>query len=137
MKRVVVLDTNCLVQSLPQKSPYHKIWKDYLNGEFLLCVSNEILNEYEEIIERYSSASVAHNIVSAIAHSPYTIYKEAFFKFNLIEADVDDNKFVDCAITANAEYIVTEDSHFRILKTLPFPLVKVIGLDEFLKDLSD
>lgn len=50
MKRLVVLDTNCLVQSLPAKSPYHKIWEDFLQGKFMLCVSNEILNEYEEII---------------------------------------------------------------------------------------
>ena len=81
MKRLVVLDTNCLVQSLPAKSPYHKIWEDFLQGKFMLYVSNEILNEYEEIIERYSSASVARNVISAIVHSPYTLYKEASFKF--------------------------------------------------------
>lgn len=136
MKRIVVIDTNCLVQSLPCRSPYHKIWEDFLQGHFLLCVSNEILNEYEEIIERYSSASVAHNIVNAIVHSPYTIYKESFFRFNLIDADKDDNKFVDCAIAVNAEYIVSEDAHFRILSTIPFPAIKVIGLDDFLADLE-
>ena len=135
MKRLVVLDTNCLVQSLPAKSPYHKIWEDFLQGKFMLCVSNEILNEYEEIIERYSSASVARNVISAIVHSPYTLYKEASFKFNLIEADPDDNKFADCAIVANAEYIVSEDAHFRILATFPFPKIRVVGLDEFLTDL--
>ena len=111
MKRLVVLDTNCLVQSLPAKSPYHKIWEDFLQGKFMLCVSNEILNEYEEL------------------------YKEASFKFNLIEADPDDNKFADCAIVANAEYIVSEDAHFRILATFPFPKIRVVGLDEFLTDL--
>ncbi|MBV4185349.1 putative toxin-antitoxin system toxin component, PIN family [Phocaeicola vulgatus] len=135
MKRLVVLDTSCLVQSLPAKSPYHKIWEDFLQGKFMLCVSNEILNEYEEIIERYSSASVARNVISAIVHSPYTLYKEASFKFNLIEADPDDNKFADCAIVANAEYIVSEDAHFRILATFPFPKIRVVGLDEFLTDL--
>ena len=101
----------------------------------MLCVSNEILNEYEEIIERYSSSSVARNVISAIVHSPYTLYKEASFKFNLIEADPDDNKFADCAIVANAEYIVSEDAHFRILATFPFPKIRVVGLDEFLADL--
>ena len=40
----------------------------------MLCVSNEILNEYEEIIERYSSASVARNVISAIVHSPCLLY---------------------------------------------------------------
>ena len=51
-KRHVVLDTNCLVQSLPSKSIYHKIWEDFLEGKYILCVSNEILNEYEEIIKK-------------------------------------------------------------------------------------
>ena len=137
MKRLVVLDTNCLVQSLPAKSPYHKIWEDFLQGKFMLCVSNEILNEYEEIIERYSSASVARNVISAIVHSPYTLYKEASFKFNLIEADPDDNKFVDCAIAANASFIVSQDHHFDILKNIDFPKVELIGIDTFIALLSD
>ena len=77
-KRYVVLDTNCLVQSLPSKSIYHKIWEDFLEGKYFLCVSNEILNEYEEIITRYSSPQVAKNVVDAIAHSPHTLYKESF-----------------------------------------------------------
>ncbi|MBO7618048.1 MAG: PIN domain-containing protein, partial [Bacteroidales bacterium] len=48
--RYVVLDTNCLVQILPSRSLYHKIWTDFLEGKFCLCVSNEILMEYEEIL---------------------------------------------------------------------------------------
>ena len=114
MKRLVVLDTNCLVQSLPAKSPYHKIWEDFLQGKFMLCVSNEILNEYEEIIERYSSASVARNVISAIVHSPYTLYKEASFKFNLIEADPDDNKFADCAISYTGHFPFSQNKSGRL-----------------------
>lgn len=120
MKRIVVLDTNCLIQSLPERSTYHKVWNDFMTGKYFLCVSNEILNEYEEIIGRLSSPTIARNIIDAIIHSPHTLYKEAYFKFSLIEADPDDNKFVDCALVANAEYIVTEDSHFRCLDHLPF-----------------
>jgi uncharacterized protein len=30
-------------------------------------------------------------------------------------ADRDDDKFADCAITANADFIVTSDAHFRVL----------------------
>ena len=134
-KRYVVLDTNCLVQSLPSKSIYHKIWEDFLEGKYILCVSNEILNEYEEIITRYSSPQVAKNVVDAIAHSPHTLYKESFFKFRLITQDPDDNKFVDCALASNAEYIVSEDSHFKCPEQIPFPKLTVIDLDQFLKDL--
>lgn len=136
MKRTIVLDTNCLIQSLPERSPYHKVWTDFINGRYILCVSNEILDEYEEIIERLVSPNVARYIIEAIIHSPYTFYKEAYFKFRLIENDPDDNKFVDCAVASGAEYIVTEDAHFRCLSGIPFPAVKVINLDNFIHELD-
>ena len=43
----------------------------------------------------------------------------------------DDNKFVDCAICGNAELLVTNDAHFDILKTIGFPKVEIIKLQEF------
>ena len=53
-----------------------------------------------------------------------------FYNFNLIEAD---NKFVDCAIAAHAKCIVTNDHHYDVLKTIPFPKVDVVRLVDFLK----
>jgi len=40
---------------------------------------------------------------------------------------------VDCAITANADYIITNDRHFRILKDVPFPKVVTMTLNQFRK----
>ena len=34
-------------------------------------------------------------------------------------------------------YIVTEDSHFNILKKIPFLLLTVLTLDEFVKTLTN
>ncbi len=48
--RTIVLDTNCLLAVLPSISPYHQVWTDILTGEICLCVSNEVLEEYEEMI---------------------------------------------------------------------------------------
>ena len=45
--------------------------------------------------------------------------------------DPDDNKFVDCALNAGADYIVTDDRHFNILKTFDFPQIKVINIETF------
>jgi predicted nucleic acid-binding protein len=56
-----------------------------------------------------------------------------FYKWLLITADPDDNKFVDCAISANANSIVTNDKHFNILKDIAFPKVNVIDIDLFKK----
>ena len=130
--RYVVLDTNCLIQILPSRSQYHRIWTGFLTGRYCLCVSNEILNEYEEILAQHASPEVAHNVVEAIARHPQTIYRESYYRFHLLsDIDKDDDKFVDCAITAGADYIVTEDSHFKHLKQIPFPQLNVLTLDEF------
>lgn len=133
--REVVLDTNCLIRMLPAVSPYHCLWNDFIIGKYTLCVSNEILNEYQEIIERLTTPGIARDVVAAIARSPHIRYCETFYRFRLIEADPDDNKFVDCAITAGADYIVSEDAHFRVLSTISFPSVNVILLDQFVDDL--
>ena len=45
-------------------------------------------------------------------------------------------QLVDCAITAGADYIVTEDSHFDHLKKIPFPQLNVLTLDEFYETLK-
>jgi len=130
--RYVVLDTNCLIQALPTKSRYHKIWSDFMAGNYCLCVSNEILTEYEEILSLHASPEVAHNVVEAIARHPKTLYRESYFRFHLLsDIDKDDDKFVDCAVTANADYIVSEDSHFSHLKKISFPRLNVLTLDEF------
>ena len=136
MNRQVVLDTNCLVQMISVHSPYRSAWQAFREGRYILCVSNDILNEYSEIIERVANAAVAHNIVNTIVRSPYTRMIDPHYRFGLIEQDPDDNKFVDCAIIAGADYIVSEDAHFRVLTDIPFPSVNVIRLDEFLQDLD-
>jgi predicted nucleic acid-binding protein len=52
----------------------------------------------------------------------------------LITKIVDDNKFVDCAISSNADYLLTNDKDFNILKTIAFLKVNVVNIDEFKKD---
>ena len=117
-------------------SPSRPAWQAFREGKYLLCVSNDILNEYCEIIEKVANAAVAHNIINAIIRSPYTLKFDPHFRFRLIEQDPDDNKFVDCAIIAGADYIVSEDAHFRILAVSPFPEILVIRLEEFIRDLQ-
>ena len=105
MKRLVVLDTNCLVQMLSVHSPYRPAWQAFREGKYELCVTNEILEEYQEILERVANEAVAYNVVNAIVRSPFTRFYTSHFSFRLIEQDPDDNKFVDCAIVAGADYI--------------------------------
>jgi predicted nucleic acid-binding protein len=54
----------------------------------------------------------------------------------LITEDPDDNKFVDCAFAANAEYLVSDDKHFKILDRIPFPQINLLKMEEFLPIVS-
>lgn len=131
----VVLDTNVLLISISSKSRYRPIFDALLNGTFELAISNEILSEYIEVLERKANTIVTVNIAEVLLNSENVIRTEIFFSWGLIKEDEDDNKFVDCAIASNAKFIISNDRHFRILKEVEFPKVDVIGIEEFLESL--
>lgn len=131
--RTVVLDTNCLLVSLPSLSPYHKVWTDILKGLVCLCVSNDILEEYEEIIGAKTTPDIAKSIIQLIVSLPNLKMVTPTYYLHLIEADPDDNKFVDCAFCGEAELIVTNDAHFNVLKSISFPKLSVFTIQEFME----
>jgi len=133
--RRIVLDTNCLLQALPSHSPYHKIWSEVMAGRISLCVNSDILNEYEEKLAEKTTPGIARNVLEAITRLHTTIFQQVYFHFGLIEADPDDNKFVDCAVAVDAEYIVTNDTHFNILKQIDWPRLTIIDIKEFMRQL--
>ena len=136
MSRRIVLDTNCLLQAISRRSRFYPIWRDFIQGRYELCVTTEILDEYEEILSRYTSPVVGRMVIEAILRANNVVRVDAQFRFGLIESDPDDNKFVDCSIVANAEYIVTDDAHFDVLKDIPFPRVLVMTAESFLAELE-
>ena len=136
MSRRIVLDTNCLLQAISRRSRFYPIWRNFVQGRYELCVTTEILDEYEEILSRYTSPVVGRMVVEAILRANNVVRVDAQFRFGLIESDPDDNKFVDCSIVANAEYIVTDDAHFDVLKEIPFPRVLVMTAESFLAELE-
>ena len=102
-----------------------------LNGDTSLCVNTEILIEYEEILAAKTTKEIAHNVVEAIARLHTTHFQETYIHFCLIEQDVDYNKFVDCAVAYDAEYIVTNDAHFNVLKQIDWPKLAILTIQEF------
>lgn len=128
----VVLDCNIIVMSLTSRSDYYRIYRALVNGDFKMAVSSEMMLEYEEIIERKYNIRAAQAFVALLRGLPNVLHTTVYFNWKLIQADADDNKYVDCAIAAQAEYIVTQDKHFEVLKRIPFPKVQTISIDAFL-----
>ena len=123
------------MQIISTKSRDRLVWDKILSDEVVLCVSTEILLEYTEILALYSSRDVAENIVNTIKLRPNTQFIEPHYKWLLLP-DPDDNKFVDCAISANARYVVSDDKHFKILKNKDiWPHIDLKTLKEYHKHL--
>ncbi len=129
----IVLDTNALLVSIPKKSIYRPILDALINGEFDLVLSNEILSEYIEILERKANVIVANNVAEMLLNLDTLKKVEIYFEWNLIDKDPDDNKFVDAAIVGAADFIVTNDQHFNTLETVDFPKANIISIEDFLK----
>lgn len=126
-----VIDTNCLLASIPSQSSHYWLYKAFRDSRFEWLISNEVLMEYNELLSSYYSTQTAEIVLNLLSVAQNVIYAEAYFKWNLITNDPDDNKFVDLAIAGNADYIVTNDKHFDILKDLDFPELNVVSLNQF------
>ncbi|TAF73766.1 MAG: putative toxin-antitoxin system toxin component, PIN family [Bacteroidetes bacterium] len=99
----------------------------------MLCVSTEILAEYAEIIESKMGHTASESLLGLIENLSNIELVTSYFKFGLLK-DLDDNKFVDCAIACNATCIVTHDTDFNVLKSVAFPKVNCLDTAQF-KDL--
>jgi uncharacterized protein len=127
----VVIDTNCLIPSIPPKNPEYWLYLAFRRKAFDWVVSNEIALEYEEMIIYFYSKHTADLVLNILLTASNVVLSDPFIRWNLITDDPDDNKFADLAISANVHYLVSNDNHFRVLKQLPFPTVKVVTLAEF------
>ena len=130
---IVVLDANALLVSVPKKSIYRPVLDALIDGKFDIVISNDILLEYIEVFERKSNAFVANNIAEMMLSLDNLNKVEIYFEWKLITKDPDDNKYVDAAIVGSADYIVTNDQHFNILKSVDFPKVEIISIEGFLE----
>jgi len=98
-----------------------------------LCYSNDIIAEYEELLSSLYPPEVTKNTLHLLLASHNVEKILPYYKWNLIYVDPEDNKFADCALNASADYIVTNDKHFNILKKIGFPPIKVIDIEMFKK----
>jgi putative PIN family toxin of toxin-antitoxin system len=128
----VVLDTNVLLISIPKKSKYRSIFDALINGHFQAVISNDILSEYVEIIEQKTTFLIASSIAELLLNLKNVEKVDIYFEWKLILSDLDDNKYVDAYVCGNADYIITNDHHFKILKQIEFPKVNILTIDEFL-----
>lgn len=84
----------------------------------------------------HSAPGVSGVVMEIFIESTDVIFQKVFYNWNAISIDPDDNKFFDVAVAADVDFLVTNDKHFDIVKSIDFPKVKIINSNEFLKILS-
>lgn len=83
----IVIDTNILLVSISSHSEYRWIFDSLLDEDFTLCVTTDILIEYEEILNRHMGKSLASTVLQIIENAPNVEFITKFFSWNLITAD--------------------------------------------------
>jgi uncharacterized protein len=118
---MVCIDTHVVLGMFGRNGPWLAIRKALLDKRLTWAVTTEILLEYEEVAAREIGVSAAEHLLRFIDLLEQTRSNvrqvRPDFRFQVIHDDPDDNKFTDCAITADADYIITEDRHFAALAT--------------------
>ena len=128
----IILDTNCLLVSVPKRSPFRWIYDKILSTELELVVSTEILLEYEEQLSQFYSPEYAETIIKVLINLPNAIkINPISFNWLLITQDPDDDKFVDAYVASNEDIIITNDRHYKVLEKIKFPPVSFCKIVDF------
>lgn len=111
----VVIDTNVVVSALIQRSYPHRIIYDlFVDDKFQMCVSDELLAEYYEVLSRpkfsrFPDFFVLAEILQADIASKAKNYQPTI-KLDLI-SDQDDNMILELAETCQADFIITGNAN--------------------------
>ena len=128
----VVIDTNVIISSIGKFSSNRKIFDAILKNKIDLCISNEVLFEYIEVLSHKTNQEISNNFASLISILLNVMFTNIYYKWKLVEEDADDNKFIDCYIASNSDFLVTNDKHFDKLKTSKFPPINIISSNNFI-----
>ena len=126
-----IIDTNIFWVSISRRSSSNWLFQRLIAGDFTLAVTTDILHEYEEIISLKMNSDTANSVMEMLDYLPNVVLVTRYYRWQLIISDPDDDKFVDCAVAANATCLVTHDNHFNGLQTVAFPKINVMDLETF------
>ena len=112
------------------------IYTAVLDERLEWLISTDIFFEYLEKLGVQSSGETAARLRQVFQFSASIVVVEPSYRWRLVSADADDDKFVDCAVAGNADYLITDDRHYRKLKDVKFPKLRVVTARQFLNVLA-
>lgn len=129
----VVLDTNTRFSAFVFRGTPGLLIAFLQGGGFLEIVSQPLIDEYRDVLERKSKKSpefIAAEIAAIAARAQMVIPQETV----AVSRDSDDNRVLECAIAGQADYIITGDRDLLVLGF--FRKIPVLTARQFLDRLS-
>jgi len=127
----LVVDTNVFISSFFGGNPRKVIdlWK---SGEITLCLSKPIVDEYIEVLHRLElqDEKELEEMLSLFAHGFHLVYTAKTPELHVVEEDPDDDKFIECAVSLKAKFVITGDSAVR--KIQDYMRIKIVSPRELL-----
>jgi putative PIN family toxin of toxin-antitoxin system len=128
----VVLDSNIYISGIIFGGNPRKIIDLVIEGKIKLCISSDILIEIKEVLERDKfgfSSDITQQIILEIESLSEFITPTK--KHSAVKRDAGDNIIIDCAVEADADYIITGDDDLLSLKK--YKRIKIINAGDFIK----
>lgn len=133
----LILDTNIIISALHRaESDPDIILSMALDGELgiaCICLSKEIFKEYKEVLSRdkfsYFNQSRVRDVLGKIKKA--ALWVEPKVQVNLVKVDPADNKFLECALACQADFLITGNTKHFPLKE--FHQTKVVNPGKFLE----
>jgi len=131
----VVLDNNIFVSGIFWSGDSERILYKWKEGEFTLISATEIILELIKVLNNFKvkleNEILKYWIDLIVTNSELVLIKN---ELKIIKEDETDNKFIEVAVTGDADYIVTQDNHLLNLKE--YKGIKIINPTEFLEVLE-
>jgi len=132
MGKRIVLDTNVIISAFGWKGIPHQIIRKCIEGHFELYLSPELISEIKRVLA-YPKFNFTRDetdeFLSILLEAANIV--EPGIAINSVSPDPSDNRLLECAITADCEYIISGDKHLLELKE--FENIKILSPEEFRK----
>jgi len=131
----VVLDTNILISAILFGGKPRQVLERVIRGEIRLCMSEAILEELKGVLRRskfsYSIEAIQVILTELTSLSDFVNPSKTI---RVVPEDPDDNRILECAVEAEANYIITGDLH--LLRLSRYQDIEVLNAGAFLEKLS-
>lgn len=132
----VVIDTNVFISSFFGGIPREiiNLWK---NGKVILCLSQEIIEEYIEVLNRLGlkDKKEMQKLTRLFSEGYHSIFTARTPQINIVKDDPDDNKFIECALALDSRKIVSVDKHLKRIKK--YFDIRILSPKEFASELEE